>query len=70
MKSDGSILVGRAATLEAARKTDPIEAILPANSVVVEVTGGSGAPAVGVKNASDIVLSGEITSGSSTVKIE
>ncbi len=70
MKDDGSILIGRAAAKEAARKGDAVEAIIPANTVVVSVSGGGGAPAVGTLNPSDIVLDGEITEGSDLAKIE
>lgn len=65
----GSILIGADATLESARKTDPIEAIIPSGTVIVSVSGGSGAPAVGVLNPNPIVLDGEITDGSATVKV-
>lgn len=53
----------------AARETDSVEAIVPANTFIVSVSGGSGGPAVGVLNPTDITLVGEITAGSSKVTI-
>ena len=40
-----------------------------AQTVVVAVSGGSGAPAVGTMNVMPIKLQGKITSGSKTVEI-
>lgn len=65
----GSILIGADAVKESARKGDAVQAIIPTGTVIVAVSGGSGAPAVGTLNASDIVLDGEITEGSATVKV-
>ncbi len=58
----GSVLIGADATLQAARRTDPIQAIIPAGTVLV----GAVQP---VFNPVDIVLDGEITDGSDTVRI-
>lgn len=65
----GSVLIGADATKESARKGDAIEAIIPAGTVIVSVSGGSGAPAVGTLNPADIVLDGEITEGSDMVRV-
>jgi hypothetical protein len=70
LKDDGSILIGRGAAAEAARKGDSVEAVIPAGTVVVGVSGGSGAAAVGTTNVSDITLNGKITGGSDAVKIK
>lgn len=61
--------MGNSDLKEAARKEDAVEAIIPAGTVVVSVSGGSGAPAVGTLNPSDIVLDGEITEGSDQIFI-
>jgi phage baseplate assembly protein V len=59
--------LGAGASLGVARNTDPVQAIIPAGTVIVEVTGGGGAPAVGVLNPTDIPLDGTIQDGSSVV---
>ena len=64
----GSILLGTDAALGVARDTDPVEAVIPANTVIVSVSGGSGAPAVGVLNPTPITLNGTITGASANVK--
>jgi len=51
-----------------ARKADAVKTSIPINSVIVSVTGGSGAPAVGILNAVPIECTGEITESSETVK--
>ena len=53
----------------AARVDDTVEVEIPAQTVVVAVSGGSGAPAVGTMNIKPIKLQGKITSGSKTVEI-
>ena len=53
--------------LPIARKSDPVDAVIPAGTVIVSISGGSGSPAVGVLNPTAIVLTGEITDGSSIV---
>ncbi len=58
----GSVLIGADATLQAARRTDPVEAIIPAGTVVISAANA-------VLNPADIVLDGEITDGSGTVRI-
>lgn len=65
----GSVLIGADATKESARKGDAVQAIIPSGTVVVAVSGGSGAPAVGTMNPTDIILDGEITEGSDTVRV-
>ena len=68
-EKENEMLIGNVDFREASRKEDAIEAIIPANTVVVSVTGGSGAPAVGIKNPAPIVLDGTIQEGSSQIKI-
>ena len=46
-----------------------MEVEIPAQTVVVAVSGGSGVPAVGTMNVMPIKLQGKITSGSKTVEI-
>jgi len=53
----------------AARKDDTVEVEIPAQTVVVAVSGGSGSPAVGTMNVAAIKLQGKITSGSNKVEI-
>lgn len=67
----GDVKIGSEnASKEAARKTDAVDAVIPAGTVIVSVSGGSGSPAVGVLNPTDITLIGEITAGSGTVAVE
>lgn len=40
-------------------KTALVNCTIPSGTVIVQVTGGSGAPAVGIPNASPISLSGD-----------
>lgn len=54
---------------EAARLDDEVRVTIPANTFVVQVTGGSGAPAVGVLNPLPIDVDGTIISASGEVKI-
>lgn len=53
----------------AARKDDTVEVEIPAQTVVIAVSGGSGSPAVGTLNVAPIKLQGKITGGSSKVVI-
>lgn len=53
----------------AARVDDSVEIEIPVGAVIVSVTGGSGAPAVGVSNTTPIKCSGTIKAGSSYVEI-
>jgi hypothetical protein len=53
----------------AARIGDEVTVTIPAETFVVEVTGGSGSPAVGTKNPAPIDVTGTITSASGEVKI-
>ena len=52
---------------KAARKGDSVKITIPANTFIVSVSGGSGAPATGAPNPVDIEFDGEITSGSDSV---
>jgi hypothetical protein len=54
-------------SIEAARNGDKVTVTIPANTFVVEVTGGSGAPAVGVKNPLPIDVDGTIKEGTNEV---
>ncbi|MCL2138215.1 MAG: hypothetical protein FWH41_01635 [Treponema sp.] len=54
---------------KAARNGDSVKIKIPANTFIVSVSGGSGTPAVGVLNPSDMEFEGVITSGSSSVII-
>lgn len=74
LESDGSIVrllgtSGAGSEKFAARKDDPVTVTIPANTFIVSVSGGSGAPAVGVLNPAPIDVDGIITDGSSEVKI-
>lgn len=83
LKNDGSIVIdtkkpvsidGEKITIQgggsaAARVDDTVEVEIPAQTVVVAVSGGSGSPAVGTMNVMPIKLQGKITSGSSSVEI-
>lgn len=55
---------------DAARKDDSVEVEIPAGTVIVSVSGGSGAPAVGVLNVAPIKVQGKITGGSTEVTIK
>ena len=68
----GDTSEGNTASQKAQEVADAIDAYttaavatvtLPAGSVIVQVTGGSGAPAVGVPNPADIPLVGDPDSG-------
>lgn len=83
LKNDGTVIIETEKPVEingekiiiqnggaaAARVDDTVEVEIPAQSVVVAVSGGSGSPAVGTLNVSPIKLQGKITSGSSSVEI-
>lgn len=68
-KDGGDVEIGRNTLKDSARKTDAVQAVIPAGTVVISVSGGSGAPAVGTLNPEDIILDGQITEGSGTVKV-
>lgn len=53
----------------AAREGDTVRVTIPAGTFIVSVAGGSGAPATGALNPTDVEVDGEITSGSSKVGI-
>lgn len=66
---DGEKITIQGGGAAAARVDDTVEVEIPAQTVVVAVSGGSGAPAVGTMNIAPIKLQGKITSGSQTVEI-
>ena len=66
---DGEKIIIQGGGSAAARVDDTVEVEIPAQTVVVAVSGGSGAPAVGTMNVMPIKLQGKITSGSKTVEI-
>lgn len=66
---DGEKITIQGGGAAAARVDDTVEVEIPAQTVVVAVSGGSGAPAVGTMNIQPIKLQGKITSGSKTVEI-
>ena len=53
----------------AARKGDQVKVQIPAGAVIVSVSGGSGAPAVGVPNGAPIDCVGTIQAGSGSVLV-
>ena len=53
----------------AARKGDKVKVTIPAGSFITTVSGGSGAPAVGVANVSPVTVEGTIEEGSDSVEI-
>ena len=54
---------------ETARKDDAVKVSIPAGTFIVSVSGGSGAPAVGVLNPAAIEVTGTITEGTDKVKM-
>lgn len=54
---------------KAARKGDRVKVQIPAGSVIISVSGGSGSPAVGVPNLNPIDCMGDIQAGSESVEI-
>jgi len=54
---------------KAARAGDTVKIKIPASTFIVSVSGGSGAPAVGTPNITDMEFDGEIVSGSDTTFI-
>lgn len=70
IKYDGEELkIGLEDFKDSARVDDAVKVIIPAGTVIVAVSGGSGSPAVGTANATDIELDGVITEGSEKVKV-
>jgi hypothetical protein len=53
----------------AARKDDAVEVTIPSGTFITTVSGGSGAPAVGLPNPAPVKVQGKITAASGTVKI-
>ena len=53
----------------AARQDDAVEVTIPSGSFITSVSGGGGAPAVGVPNPAPVKVQGKITAASGTVKI-
>lgn len=66
---DGEKIIIQGGGSAAARVDDEVEVEIPAQTVVVAVSGGSGAPAVGTLNLQAIKLKGKIVTGSKTVEI-
>ena len=64
---DGGIHTFNDGTLESARNTDPVKVTIPIGTFIVSVSGGSGAPAVGVLNATPIDVNGTIQDGTKEV---
>lgn len=71
LKIDGQKVTinGGGTNKNAARKGDQVKIQIPPLSVIISVSGGSGAPAVGVLNPKPIDCMGKIQSGSGTVEI-
>jgi hypothetical protein len=61
-------LIFNGGTQKVARVDDEVEVTIPAGSFIVEVTGGSGAPALGVSNATPVTVTGKINAGADKVK--
>ena len=59
----GTVELGSGTLKDSARKTDAVQAVIPAGSVVIDVVAHAA-----VKNLTDIVLDGQITEGSTVVK--
>lgn len=53
----------------AAREGDKVKVTIPPGTFIEQVTGGAGAPAVGVPNTAPVELEGEIVEGSLVVKV-
>jgi len=53
----------------AARQNDPVEVMIPSGTFITQVSGGGGAPAVGVLNPAPVTVNGKIKTASGTVKI-
>ena len=62
------IQLGEGASAGVGRIGDEVQVTIPAGSFIISVAGGSGAPATGVLNPADVVVTGTITAGSGTVK--
>lgn len=63
IKSDAIHIGSESASANAAREGDDVEVTVPAGTFLVSATGG-------VPNPSPVILSGNITSGSSTIKVD
>ena len=63
---DGEILIGKDATKEAARKTDEVQITITADDVLTMALTSAAGP---VTATSPVTVTGQITSGSATVKI-
>lgn len=61
--------IGNSDFKKSARKDDDVQVTIPANTFIISVSGGSGAPAVGVLNPAPIDVEGTITKGSDQVKV-
>jgi hypothetical protein len=65
--SDKIILNEGSDEKNAARNGDKVQVSIPAGTVIIAVSGGSGSPAVGTPNPVDIIVEGTIVEGSGTV---
>lgn len=54
---------------KAARNGDKVRVSIPAGTVIISVSGGSGSPAVGTPNPVDIIVEGTVVEGSESVFI-
>lgn len=68
IKTEGNITINDGKK-GAARKDDTVEVTIPSGSFITQVSGGGGAPAVGVPNPAPVKVQGKITSASEKVKI-
>lgn len=66
LKKDGKVSINDGST-EAARNGDAVQVTIPAGTFIVSVSGGSGAPAVGVLNPAPIDVDGTIQEGTGEV---
>jgi phage gp45-like len=65
----GNLKLGSAgASKGVARQGDTVDVTIPANSFIVSVSGGGGAPAVGLLNPAPVHVTGVVNSSSATVK--
>ena len=68
-KGDDILEIGKSDFREASRKDDAVKVTIPSGTFIVSVSGGSGAPAVGVPNSAPIDVDGTIQEGSSQIMI-
>ncbi len=68
-KNTDVLEIGKSDFKEASRKEDAVRVTIPSGTFIVSVSGGSGAPAVGVPNSAPIDVDGTIQEGSSQIMI-